>query len=136
LKYDFRGQALLIDLAMNKYAVSDGRFKIVSERDFGFYVSDNELSYFNGNNATASMKIETTGKLALEIKNFSQDNMLWSQSSTDLNKYLINDLKKDNYYTISVNKQILRRIKSNADGCITFDYKTSKITDVIAIENK
>ncbi|SEW45521.1 hypothetical protein SAMN05428988_6055 [Chitinophaga sp. YR573] len=136
LKYNFRGQVLLIDLAMNKYAISDGRFKIVSERDFGFYGSDNELLYFNGNNGTASMKVETTGTLALEIKNFSQDNMLWSQSSTGLNKYLINDLKGDNYYTISVNKQILKRMKSTADGSITFDYKTSKITDVIAIENK
>lgn len=136
LKYNFRGQSLLIDLAMNKYAVSNGRFKIVSERDFGFYGSDNELLYFNGNNPVASMKVETTGTLALEIKNFSPDNMLWSQFSTGLNKYLINDLKVDNYYTISVNKQVLKRVKTNADGSIAFDYKTNKMTDVIAIENK
>jgi hypothetical protein len=138
LKYNFRDQALLIDLAINKYAISNGQFKIITDRDFGFYSTGKALLYFNGNNATASLKVEASSNLTLDIKTFDQDSMLWTQSSTGPNNlaYQINELKQDSYYTISVNKKILKRIKSNSKGSITFNYKADKIADVIAIENK
>jgi hypothetical protein len=138
LRYNFRDQSLLIDLAMNKYAISNGQFKIITDRDFGFYTEGKALLYFNGNNTAASLKVDASSNLTLEIKTFGQDSMLWTQSSTGPNNlaYQINELKQDSYYTISVNKKIFKRIKSNSNGRITFNYKADKIAAVIAIENK
>ena len=66
--------------------------------------------------------------------------MSWSQSSKDMmsNKlaYQVNDCKSNSYYTILINNKILKRIKSNANGTLSFDYKTSKNSDEIGIINK
>ena len=62
VKYNYRNQKLIIDLDTNKYAVSGARFKVISKSDFGFFSNGNELSYFNGSNNTASLKVKTTAK--------------------------------------------------------------------------
>jgi Bacterial alpha-L-rhamnosidase 6 hairpin glycosidase domain len=142
LKYNFRDQQLTIDLAMNKFAVSNGQFKIVGTTDFGFYSTRNELLYFKGSNDIASIKVKTAPgtKLVLDIKSCSQDKISWTQSSTDIISekllYQVIDLKPGSYYTISSNGRILKRLKCNTAGNITFNYKTSKINENIIIENK
>ena len=142
VRYNYRDQKLTIGLDMNNYSVSNDQFKITAKNDFGFYSDGNELLYFNASNTTASIKIKTTtnSNLTLEIKMCGPDQISWSQSSKDIipNKliYQLYDLKQNSYYTILVNNKILKRIKSNADGTLLFDYKTNKNQDDILVLNK
>jgi hypothetical protein len=142
IKYHYRNQQLLVELAMNNYAVSNKRFKIIAGNDFGFYSSANELLYFNGNDAIPSIKVKTAlnSTLTLFIKSYSSNKISCKQSSADahLNKliYSFNALKPASYYTVCVNNQILKRMKTNASGSLLFNYKTSKEPVVIEIENK
>jgi len=142
IKYTYRDQKLLVNLDMNKYAVSNNQFKITAKNDFGFYSSDKEILYFNGSNTEASLKIKTivNSRLALDIKICGPDQVSWSQSSKDTisNKlvYQLNDLKQNSYYTILINNKILKRIKSTVDGTLIFAYKTNKNSDDILVLNK
>lgn len=142
LKYNFRGQKLVIDLAMNDYTISNGQFKIRSKKDFGFYGSNKELSYFNGSNSSASLKAELTANssLALDIKDWGKDQLSWTQSSKDANAgkiiYHVYALNPDSYYTVLVNNKNLTHIRTNAEGSLLFEYKTGKKAEDILIINK
>lgn len=142
LTYNYRNQHLTIDLEMNKYAVSNGQFRILSKTDFGFYGTGNELSYFKGNTSEASLKVKTEsgGQLALDIKKWEPDEISFTQSSNDgtSNKlvYQINDLKPTNYYTILINNKTQERIKSNNEGSLVFEYRTNNLPDEIIVLNK
>jgi len=142
VKYNYRNQQLTIDLDLNRYAVSNSRFKIMSKTDFGFFGSDNKLLYFNGNTNKASLKVATmsNSKLALDIKKWGPDEISFTQSSKDItsNKlvYQINDLKHESYYTILINNKTHKRIKSNMEGTLVFGYKTNKNPDEIVVLNK
>lgn len=142
LKYKYRNQNLTIELAMNKYAVSNSHFKIMAATDFGFFSTGQGLSYFNGDTNQASLKINTlpNSKLALEIKKWSQDEMAWVQSSTDATQnklvYQFNGLKPDTFYSIMINGKLLKRIKSNSESTLLFDYQTNKTPVEIVVLNK
>lgn len=140
LRYNFRNQQLLIDLDMNKYAVSNDRFKIMDSKDFGFFSEGNELMYFNSNHANASILITTVqgSKLTLHIQSCCKDQISWIQSSPDKsgNKlvYRVNDLNPGSYYIIKANGKTLQRIQCNAAGCITFNYRTGNEAEKITLE--
>jgi hypothetical protein len=142
LNYHFRDQQLLIELDMNKYAVSNRQYKITAGRDFGFYAAASSLLYFNGNNSNPALKVETTAnsKLALDIKTFSHDKVIWNQSSADLHAgslvFQVNNLKSSSYYTISVNTKKLKHIQSDSNGSIVFTCQTGKIAERVEIINK
>ncbi|MEP7375412.1 MAG: trehalase family glycosidase [Chitinophagaceae bacterium] len=142
VKYNYRNQPLTVDLEMNKYAVSNSRFKIIAKTDFGFFSTDKELLYFNGNINKPSLRVTTMAgsKLSLEIDKWTPDERSLIQGSKDesSNKlvYQVNDLKHDSYYTIQVNGKMLKRIKSNKEGTLVFDYKTTKNSDEIVVLNK
>jgi hypothetical protein len=98
VRYNYRNQKLTIDLYMNKFAVSDARFKVISKTGFGFFSNGNELLYFNGSNNTASLKVKTTAKknFTFNIQMWSADQVSWIQSSEDIHPsnltYRLNDL--------------------------------------------
>jgi hypothetical protein len=122
VKYNYRNQQLTIDLELNKYAVSNGRFKIVCNKNFGFFNVDNKLLYFNGDAKIASLQVTTGNNSMLElgIKNWGVDEISFTQSAADagVNKlvYQVNDLKPGSYYTVMVNNKMLKRVKSNEKG--------------------
>ncbi|HEY5748068.1 MAG TPA: trehalase family glycosidase [Chryseolinea sp.] len=142
VKYNYRHQPLTIDLAMNQYAVSNGRFKITSKTDFGFFGTDKDLFYFSGAASRASLKVSTisNGTLALDMKKWGRDEIAFTQSSKDAasNKlvYQLNDLHPDSYYTLLINDKMQKRIKSNGEGTLVFEYKTNKGVDEIVVLNK
>jgi hypothetical protein len=142
VRYNFRGQRLTIDLAMNQYAVSNDRFTIAAKTDFGFFSTDKDLLYFNGSASSASLKVSTTpqGSLALDIKTWGRDEISFVQSSRDAasNKlvYQLYNLHPDSDYTLLINDKPHARIKSNAAGTLVFEYKTNKNPDTIVILNK
>lgn len=142
VKYNYRGQHLLVDLSLDSYAVSNDRFKIISKRDFGFYDSGNELLYFNGNNAIPSLQVKTVkgSKLTLEIKSYGPDKVLVNQSSTDIHPnrlvYQLNDLAPNSYYTISLNTETPKDVSTDAAGRLVFNYRSRNQMDVILIEKR
>jgi opacity protein-like surface antigen len=137
LKYNYQGQKLAIGLDMNRYSVSNGRSKITSGKDFGFRSLGNQLSYFAGNNSTASLVVKTEGNntIALEVKNWSTTQMSWIESAGRKSKisYTINDLSANAYYVVRVNDKAMPHIKSNATGSLNFTHISSSTNEQIEI---
>ncbi len=126
IKYNYRDKKLLIDLAMNKYAVSDGQFKIISKTNFGFFSKGNKLLYFNGNADTASLQLNTTTKekLTIEIQNWAADQMSWMQYVEEPHAqiaYQLNGLHPRSAYSISINDKVIKKVQTNAGGSVVFN---------------
>lgn len=140
IMYNYRNQKLMIDLDTNKYAVSNAQFKVISKADFGFFSNGNELSYFEGNNTAASLKVKTMAKTkcTLDIQMCSPDQLSWIQSSEQMYPaeltYQLNDLKPGAYYSISVDDKIIKRLKSNTNGSVIFDHKLNSSPDTIIVK--
>ncbi|HEX5154863.1 MAG TPA: hypothetical protein VFW07_25635 [Parafilimonas sp.] len=139
VKYNYRNQKLLIDLAVNKYAVSNNQFKIISKTDFGFYSQDNELLYFNGSNIAASLKAITSTKhnLTIDIQLWASNQMSWIQSVENTHSgnitYQLNNLKPGTDYSILVNDKIIKRLKSNTNGSLSFACETGSNQSKIVV---
>jgi hypothetical protein len=126
LKYNYRGKKLHIDLAMNKYAVSDGRFKIISATDFGFFSTGNKLSYFNRGDNMASLEATTASKtLTLEMRDYGREKVSFLQAGTvgipNKAGYRIYQLLPNTTYSVLVNDKELKKQKSTADGILQFE---------------
>ncbi len=65
LKYNYRGERLTISLDSGSYAVSNGKFKVICDKAFGFYTKGDWLTYFNGGDPVASLQITTDVPLTL-----------------------------------------------------------------------
>lgn len=139
LKYNYQGQKLTIGLDMNSYAVSNDRFKVTAVKDFGFYGAGNQLSFFDGSKATASLIVKTAANttLALDIKNWGAEKMAWTQSSTGKGvkklAYTISQLHPASYYTITINGKAKPSVMSNAAGSLVFDHTSGTNADSIVI---
>jgi hypothetical protein len=142
LNYKFRDQKLVIDLEMNKYAVSNDRFKIISKTNFGFFNWGNDLFYFNGSKSAPSMKVKTAGKgqLSIDMKQWSPAQISWSQISKDTlqNKlaYQLFDLKPNSFYSVSLNGKTFNRVKTNLKGVLNFDCEASENPTEIVVINR
>jgi len=142
LRYNYRGQNLLVDLAKDYFAVSNSRYKIIANADFGFYGAGNDLLYFKGNNSTPALQVKTLAgsKLTLEVKSLDADKIVLNQSSVDKQsnrlRYQFNGLAANSIYTISFNNLQPRRVSTNANGSLVFAYKTSNKTDAIVVEKR
>lgn len=125
LFYNFRDKKLNIGLSPGLYFISDKRFKVKSSHDFGFFSSDNQLLFFEGNSATYSLKAETTGKLTVEIINWSGDNCSWKQSADNGNS-MINyslPLQKPGADFQLTDGTKVRKLKTDKNGVLSFKIK-------------
>ncbi|MFZ0453417.1 MAG: hypothetical protein WAM24_06655 [Ignavibacteriaceae bacterium] len=138
LNYIYRKDKLKIGLTTNNYYISNAQFKISSQKDFGFYSEKDELSYFNGKDDIYSFKVQTSDKLSIKIKEWEADKYTWSQTSNEKSPddvvYNINNIEPKTYFTISVNNKTFKRIKSQADGSLSFNLKIGINPDEIRIE--
>jgi hypothetical protein len=139
LKYNYHGQKVTIGLDMDRYAVSNNKHKIISTKDFGFFSKGNQLFYFNGDNAATSLvaKTDANSNLTLDIQKWSDDQVAFSQASSSKQAskvaYTINQLAPNKTYTVSINGKAILAAKSNANGSLVFNHKTSASTDKIVI---
>ncbi len=142
VKYRYRNQRLSIGLDINKYSVSNDRFKIIAGKDFGFFSRDKELQYFNGSSSTPSMVIKLTSnaKFTVDIKSWGADQISWRQSLSEVhtNKvvYAVNDLRQNSSYSILINGKLFKKTKSNADGSLQFEYTASETDNEIVVLNQ
>ena len=134
LNYSFRGQRLTIDLDVNKYAVSNGRFELKAAKDFGFYVLGNELRYFDGASSDACLKVTAMphGSLTLDMHSCGRDRIGWDQSSNDTQAqklvYRLDGLDPNSAYTLSVNGQIQKQLKTSELGSLQFETTSGKVS--------
>jgi len=141
VNYNFRNLLLTIELDVSQYAVSNGPFKIIAKTDFGFFCTDQELSYFHGNTSRPSLKVTTSHnqRLTLNIRKWEPNEIALTQSSGNVNSnklvYQINDVKPHSYFSISINNKTLKRVKSSAQGTLVFEHTTNKTPDEIVILN-
>lgn len=142
LKYRYRGQALTIGLEMNKYAVSSDRFKVTAPTSFGYFSTDKELSWFDGNESKASLKLmaPSAGKIALDIQQWGHQERVWTQSS-QMNKssrllYQVCGLENNTYYTIRVGDKQAKQLKTTPGGVLQFDCLAGNDPVVISVLNK
>jgi hypothetical protein len=142
LRYAYQNKRLNIDLDVNKFSVSNNQFKISSKVDFGFFGTEKELLYFDGNKNSPSLKVTTAPNkdLTLDIEKWEADEISFTQVSKNVRQnlltYQLNDLQPNSFYTILVNAKVQQRTKSNAEGTLTFDGKTTRNTDHIVILNQ
>lgn len=136
LNYRFRGQLLKIGLDMNRYSVANDQFSIADKKDFGFYSTKNELSYFSGSNASPSLEVKAApgGKVSIEIGKWSAHERSWLQTSADKSAkpvvYTVNGLSPGVAYQISVGGRKLPTVKANGNGSFTFTYQTGKASTI------
>jgi hypothetical protein len=127
LRYNYRGQHLLIGLNNDKYSVANGGFKISSPKHFGFSAAKNQLSYFDGNNDVSALQVTTTGGLAIDINAWSSQKMEWRQngakSGTSIT-YMVEQLKPATAYTVTVDEKKVNK-RSDSKGELTFSCAAS-----------
>ncbi|MGZ3778396.1 MAG: alpha-L-rhamnosidase-related protein, partial [Mucilaginibacter sp.] len=116
LNYNFRGKRLVIKLDSNSYSVSDKMFKVTAEKNFGFYATKNQLSYFKGNSANASLQATTVKRLTISVKNWDKDKMEWEQSAESPVTYVLHQLKPNAVYQLVINGGPANAIKSDQNG--------------------
>ncbi|MDN3550690.1 hypothetical protein [Mucilaginibacter aquaedulcis] len=139
LKYNFRDQRLNISLNNDSYAVSNQRFKIISNKNFGFNATPNQLSYFNGSNSTASLQITTDKPLTINVSQWSTDKIEWQQSapkpSAKALAYIISQLNPNATYTFAVDGKVVQKIKSDANGSISLNHRMVQTAEKISLYN-
>jgi hypothetical protein len=139
LKYKFRGEQLSIKLNTVNYTVSNGRFAITDSHDFGFYSIKDQLSYFNGNSSTASMKITTTSPLKIKIQAWDKRQMQWEQTITQFSaksvNYLIDELNPNTGYSILVDGKTTWKVMTNAKGELSLSRTVLHAVEKIVIKD-
>ncbi|MDB5193842.1 MAG: hypothetical protein JWQ96_3405 [Segetibacter sp.] len=139
LKYNYHDQKLTIGLDMNRYAVSNEKHKIISNKHFGFYSKANQVSYFNGDDAIAAMtaKTEGNGKLTIDVENWDATKISFNQTCGDKQAkkilYTFNQLTPNSYYTVRANDKQLMHVKSTANGTLIFNHKTGPVAGKIVV---
>jgi len=124
LKYNFRGQHLTISFDNNSYAVSNKMFKVVSNKNFGFNSTKDQLSYFHGSSPDACLQIKSIIPLTITIQNWDSDKMEWSQtlgkSTSRPLIYVVHLLKPNKDYLFSVNGKPVKKTRSNLNGDLVY----------------
>jgi len=137
LKYKFRNQRLTISLDTNSYAVSNGSFKVINPKAFGFYADKNHLSYFNGNRSAASLEVTVSGPLTIAIKNWDSNAMEWTQTASASAKslnYFVRQLKPNTNYIVSVDGKLVQKARSDAKGALSINRRASAPAETISIK--
>jgi hypothetical protein len=138
LNYNFRHQRLKIKLDMDKYSVSNKMFTVVSNQHFGFNAYDNSLSYFNGDDASASLQLTAAMPLTINIKNWDKNKIEWEQHTGKTAAgpivYHLKQLKPNTYYAILVNGRSVGKMKADGAGDVLFNRIHSAVDEKINID--
>lgn len=137
LNYKFRKEPLTITLNVDRYGVSNGKFKVISSKDFGYYATKNKLSYFNGKEENASLEVVSDQPLTLTIKRWDNHFKDWmitgAGSSSRAVLYTVHQLAPGTEYIITVNGKSVKKIKSDLNGDLEFSYLSASTPERIKI---
>ncbi len=125
LNYNFRGKKLKIGLDLDVFSISDDRFTLISKKDFGFNVVENDLLYFNSDEKTCSLKAHASDamNLAVEIIKWNENVIHWKHNMSgkkDKISYSIYNLDKTRNYEISVDDKTITK-KTDMNGSLMLE---------------
>jgi hypothetical protein len=134
LKYNFHGQRLTINLDTNAYAVSNNQFKIISAKNFGFNATTDQVSWFNGADPMASLRVTSDAKVAIRITTWDNQQRTWTQttpkSPTRMIRYVIGQLTPETQYSITINKTTLKKATSDKHGDLILQVQQSGTAEI------
>ena len=136
LNYNFREERLKIKLEKGRYSVSNQQFKITTTHDFGFNATKDGLAYFNSKEDIWSIKAQSSKSisLSLEIMNCNKTEVSFKQVASTNSKvsYSVGNLVPERQFTVLINSQIFKTLKSDKKGCLTFDlYATPTQSEIL-----
>jgi hypothetical protein len=138
LNYNFRGDRLKIKLEKGRYSISNQQYKVTATHDFGFNSAKDGLEYFvsNGDQWSLKAQISKTNSLALEMTKCTENEVGFKQIASANSKvtYSVSNLLPDHQFTIFSNNQILRTLKSDKKGSLSFDVNATPQQSEILIK--
>ncbi|WP_428329868.1 hypothetical protein [Mucilaginibacter sp.] len=136
LKYKFRNKKLTISLNNNSYSVADKMFRLTDSKSFGFYTTNNQLFYFNGNSTSVSLQATAASELIIAIKNWAANKMEWQQKAAKEVTYTLHQLTPNTTYSLTVNGKIVKALKSDINGSLSINNVPKSAFCDIIISNK
>lgn len=133
LKYRFRDKQLMIGLNNDNYSVSDTRFKVIANENFGFNTTKDQLFYFNKNEADASLQAHTTAQLTIQFKSWNADKIEWQQTAFKPVDYILHHLKPNAVYYVTINEKDTKKFTSNVKGELLLNLKPQSKVETIKI---
>jgi hypothetical protein len=138
LNYNFQGSQLKIELAKSGYTISNGRFRIISSKNFGYNVLENDLEYFDRNSDTSSLiaHMPGLGDLTISIRNWGEDERIWEQISTQPKgkvKYKVFGFTASTSYQVIIDGRVTKTAISNKDGHLEFSAPSKKGTLAVVV---
>jgi hypothetical protein len=134
LKYNFHGQRLTINLDTNTYAVSNDRFKVICKNNFSFNATGDRLSWFNGADPTASLRVTTDAPVTIAITTWDNERKEWKQTTAKsrnrMIRYVIRRLAPGTGYTISIDNRAVQKATSDMNGDLRLQTPASGETEV------
>jgi hypothetical protein len=138
LKYNFHDERLTINLDTNTYAVSNNQFKVTCKKSFGFNATRDRLSYFNGNESTASLRVTTEAPMTIVILTWQNNTRNWKQeapkSPAKTVEYVISQLTPDTQYAITINKTTLKKARSDKNGDLVLQHQLSGTAEISIVK--
>jgi len=128
LRYTYRNLQLRISLGATIDTVSDGRFTLVAGGDFGFSDTNHAFCYYHGNSPVAALEIRGAlhQEISLEPVSCSAAGMSWRLQAAGepaLLRFRVRQLLPGKHYTITHNGRVVRRCKSDSEGCVDFRFR-------------
>ncbi len=124
LKYNFRNEKLDIQLAPGKYSISNGKFEVSSTRDFGYFVSGDRCSYFDGNNSEPVLVLTSKDAIRFTIGKCSAEgiDLQFTNSKSDIYPLTaeLEQLIPKTLYRILVNGQRFSELRTDSKGKLRF----------------
>ena len=126
LYYHYRGNRLTIGLNTGNYSISNKLFAIGAANDFGFFSTGNKAQYFHKSSDVFAIQAQLPDAkhLDLFITECTEGEMKWNQITEDKTgkiKYTLNQLKPGSSYSIYTDGQLIKKMKSDANGRLIFD---------------
>jgi len=138
LKYNFHNQRLTINLDTDAYAVSNNQFKVISKKDFGFNATTDQLSWSNGNESKASLRVTTEAPMTITILTWNDNTREWKQEAPEPAakpaEYVLSQLTPDTRYSILINKTTLKKARSDNNGNLTLHLQLSGTTEISMVK--
>lgn len=138
LNYWLRGRTYGIYLSGNKYTVHTGGFSISGNRPFGLSIDTAGLRYFNGDQASCSLRLSAHVKCTISIERWDNELMIWSEKSpTGLSNahYTVYRLVPNSRYRIATSQRVFKTMVSDPNGKIAFNADIDRESSEIEIRH-
>jgi hypothetical protein len=125
INYNYRGTRLITSLDTNLYTISNNQFTIGATTDFGFFSKGNSIFYFDKKSPDFSMQVQIkkVKHLGLTIITCNKKMFSWKQNSYEAAGqifYTINKMVPNITYSIYANNSLVKKIKADEKGQLTF----------------